>query len=160
MTYVRTVAADARIIRIFNTYGPHSDPDDGRIVPNFITQALEGKPITVYGDGTQTRSLCYVSDLVDGIVAAMFAEGTRGEVINLGNPLENTVMEYAYLIREMCNSASEIQFRPLPQDDPTRRCPDITKARRLLGWEPRVGLAAGLGLTIDWFRTVVKESEG
>ncbi len=158
MTYIRAVDLNARIIRIFNTYGPHSDPDDGRIVPNFITQALAGEPITVYGDGSQTRSLCYVSDLVTGIIAAMFTEGTKGEVINLGNPAENTVLEYAYLVREMCGSGSEIQFRSLPQDDPTRRCPDISKARRLLGWEPRVELAEGLGQTIDWFRAVVKES--
>ncbi|HEX9014884.1 MAG TPA: NAD-dependent epimerase/dehydratase family protein, partial [Chloroflexota bacterium] len=158
MTYIRSVDLNARIIRIFNTYGPNSDPDDGRIVPNFITQALAGKPITVYGDGSQTRSLCYVSDLVAGIIAAMFTEGTKGEVINLGNPAENTVLEYAYLVREMCGSASEIDFKPLPQDDPTRRCPDISKARRMLGWEPRVGLAEGLGRTIDWFRAVVKES--
>src|SRR5512133_3065357 len=141
MTYIRAAGLDARIIRIFNTYGPHSDPEDGRIVPNFITQALADEPITVYGDGSQTRSLCYVSDLVEGIIAAMFHAGTRGEVINLGNPLENTVLEYAYLIREMCNSTSAIEFKPLPQDDPTRRCPDISRARGLLGWEPRVGLA-------------------
>ena len=129
-----------------------------RIEPNFITQAIENAPITVYGDGSQTRSLCYVSDLVEGIIAAMFADGTRGEVINLGNPIENTVLEYAYMIKEMCGSGSQIEFRPLPQDDPTRRCPDIGKARSLLGWEPRVGLADGLGRTIEWFKTVVKES--
>ncbi len=160
MPYVRSRNLDARIIRIFNTYGPHSDPDDGRIVPNFITQALLGQPITVYGDGSQTRSLCYVSDLVEGILAAMFTEGTRGQIINLGNPQENTVIEYAYLIREMCNSQAEIEFKPLPQDDPTRRCPDITRARALLGWEPRVGLADGLGRTIEWFRAIMKEGAG
>ena len=160
MTYVRSRNSDARIIRIFNTYGPHSDPDDGRIVPNFITQALLGRPITVYGDGSQTRSLCYVSDLVDGIIASMFTEGTRGQVVNLGNPQENTVLEYAYLIKEMCDSQSEVQFKPLPQDDPTRRCPDITRARTLLGWEPKVGLAEGLEQTIDWFRAIAKESTG
>ncbi len=160
MTYVRSTNLDARIIRIFNTYGPHSDPEDGRIVPNFITQALAGEPITVYGDGSQTRSLCYVSDLVEGIIAALFHPRTRGEVINLGNPLENTVLEYAYLIRQMCYSNSAIEFKPLPQDDPTRRCPDISKARGLLGWEPKVGLAEGLGLTVEWFKTVVKASAG
>ncbi len=157
MTYVRSRNLDARIIRIFNTYGPHSDPDDGRIVPNFITQALLGRPITVYGDGSQTRSLCYVSDLVEGILAAMFTEGTRGQVINLGNPQENTVLEYAYLIRQMCDSRAEIEFKPLPQDDPTRRCPDITRARTLLGWEPRVERSEGLGRTIEWFRAIMKE---
>jgi nucleoside-diphosphate-sugar epimerase len=160
MTYVRSEGANARIIRIFNTYGPHSDPDDGRIVPNFITQAIKGEPITVYGDGSQTRSLCYVSDLVEGIIAATFTDGTMGQVVNLGNPQENTVLEYAYLIREMCDSQSVIEFMSLPQDDPTRRCPDITRAKALLGWEPKVGLAEGLGRTIEWFKTIVKESAG
>ncbi len=160
MTYVRDLGADARIIRIFNTYGPHSDPGDGRIVPNFVTQALSGLPITVYGDGSQTRSLCYVDDLVEGIVAAMFTNGTPGEVINLGNPQEHTVLEYARLIRMLCNSDSEIEFRSLPQDDPTRRRPDITKARNMLGWEPRVGLEAGLGRTIEWFKLMTKENPG
>lgn len=160
MTYVRNLGVDARIVRIFNTYGPHSDPEDGRIVPNFINQALMGLPLTVYGDGSQTRSLCYVDDLVDGIVAAMFTDGTRGQVINLGNPREHTVLEYAHLIRKLCDSESEIHFRPLPEDDPTRRCPDIGKARALLGWEPRVGLEEGLGQTIGWFKTIVQEKVG
>ncbi len=160
MIYVRRHAVDARIVRIFNTYGPHSDPEDGRIVPNFITQALTGRPITVYGDGSQTRSLCYVDDLVEGIVAAMFTPGTTGEVVNLGNPQEHTVLEYAHIIRRMCNSRSEIQFQPLPQDDPTRRCPDIAKARSLLGWEPRTGLEEGLALTIEWFKDAMKEMPG
>ncbi len=150
--YCRSADVDARIIRIFNTYGPHSDPGDGRIVPSFITQALKGEPITVYGDGSQTRSLCYVADLVEGIVRAVFVEGTTGEVINLGNPEEHPVLEYAELIRDLCGSTSEIEFRPLPQDDPTRRRPDISKARALLGWEPRVALVEGLGRTIEWFR--------
>lgn len=160
MVYVRSQALDARVIRIFNTYGPHSDPLDGRIVPNFITQALAGKPMTVYGDGSQTRSLCYVDDLVEGISAAMFTRGTSGEVINLGNPLEHTVMEYAYIIRRLCDSSSEIQFQPLPQDDPTRRCPDISKARSLLGWEPRIGLEEGLKRTIEWFKEIMREKSG
>lgn len=156
MVYFRNFGVDARIIRIFNTYGPHSDPGDGRIVPNFITQAMAGEPITVYGDGSQTRSLCYVSDLIEGILAAMFTEGTTGEVINLGNPEEHPVLDYAYIINEFCGSRSEIQFRPLPEDDPTRRCPDISKARSLLGWQPRVGLDEGLRRTIDWFRQLEK----
>lgn len=160
MTYVRAFETDARIVRIFNTYGPHSDPDDGRVVPNFVTQALAGRPLTVYGDGSQTRSLCYVSDLVEGIIATAFKPGLRGEVINVGNPQENTVLEYAHLIKEMCNSSSDIRFLPLPQDDPTRRCPDITKARVLLGWEPKVGLREGLGLTIEWFRSLVGVGSG
>ena len=160
MTFVRTYNLDARIIRIFNTYGPNSDPEDGRIVPNFITQALVHRPITVYGDGSQTRSLCYVEDLVEGILSVMFADGMQGEVVNLGNPEEHTVLEYAHLIRRLCRSSSPIEFRPLPQDDPTRRCPDITKARTRLGWEPKVGLEEGLRRTIEWFQATVRENAG
>jgi nucleoside-diphosphate-sugar epimerase len=160
MTFVRTYNLDARIIRIFNTYGPNSDPEDGRIVPNFITQALVHRPITVYGDGSQTRSLCYVEDLVEGILSVMFADGMQGEVVNLGNPEEHTVLEYARLIRRLCRSSSPIEFRPLPQDDPTRRCPDITKARTRLGWEPKVGLEEGLRRTIEWFQATVRENAG
>ena len=159
-TYIRSVGVDARVIRIFNTYGPHSDPADGRIVPNFITQAVDGKPITVYGDGSQTRSICYVDDLVDGIVATMFKPGTKGEVVNLGNPEEHTVLEYAQIIRRLCGSSSEILFEALPQDDPTRRCPDISKAWALLGWRPCIGLEDGLNRTIQWFKTVTKETSG
>lgn len=153
MVYVRRFDLDARIVRIFNCYGPHSDPNDGRLVPNFITQALRGEPITVYGTGQQTRSLCYVSDLVEGLVRALFTPGTKGRVYNLGNPDEHTVLEYAQLIKCLCQSDSPIVFRPLPtEDDPRRRCPDITRARTELGWEPRVGLVEGLTLTIAWFR--------
>lgn len=159
-TYIRSVGVDARVIRIFNTYGPHSDPADGRIVPNFITQAVDGKPITVYGDGSQTRSLCYVDDLVEGIIATMFKPGTKGEVVNLGNPEEHTVLEYAQIIRWLCGSSSEILFEALPQDDPTRRCPDISKAWALLGWRPCIGLEDGLNRTIQWFKTVTKETSG
>ncbi len=125
MTYVRSRGLDARIVRIFNTYGPHFDPNDGRLVPNFIVQALSGQPVTVYGDGSQTRSLCYVDDLVDGILSLMFANGLRGEVVNLGNPEEHTILEYAQLIRQLCNSSSELLFEPRPEDDPERRRPDI-----------------------------------
>ena len=153
MVYVRRFDLDARIVRIFNCYGPHSDPNDGRLVPNFITQALRGEPLTVYGTGQQTRSLCYVSDLVEGLVRALFTPGTKGRVYNLGNPDEHTVLEYAQLIKRLCQSDSPIVFRPLPtEDDPRRRCPDITRARTELGWEPRVGLVEGLTLTIAWFR--------
>ena len=155
MTFVywRSMGLDARIIRIFNTYGPHSDPNDGRIVPNFISQALRGEPITLYGSGEQTRSLCYVSDLVDGIVRAQFTDGTTGEVFNLGNPDEHTVREYAEIINRMCGGRSEIVNRPfLSADDPQRRRPDIAKARAQLGWGPRVGLEEGLAKTIAWFR--------
>ncbi|MHB1133601.1 MAG: UDP-glucuronic acid decarboxylase family protein [Chloroflexota bacterium] len=153
MVFVEHYGVDARLVRIFNTYGPRSDPEDGRLVPNFVTQALRGEPITVYGEGNQTRSLCYVSDLVDGLVRAARTPGTRGGVFNLGNPEEHTVLEYAQMIKERAGSRSPIVFRPLlSEDEPTRRKPDITHARRELGWEPRVALAEGLDLTITWFR--------
>ncbi|HLH21494.1 MAG TPA: UDP-glucuronic acid decarboxylase family protein [Chloroflexota bacterium] len=152
MVYLTQYGLDARIIRIFNTYGPRSDPNDGRLVPNFVTQALRGEPLTVYGDGSQTRSLCYVEDLVRGIELAMFAPDTTGLVVNLGNPEEHTVLEYAELIRELVGTSVEIAFRPLPADDPTRRRPDITRAREMLGWQPRVPLREGLERTIAWFR--------
>ena len=131
-----------------------SDPNDGRLVPNLVTQALHGQPLTVYGDGSQTRSLCYVDDLVRGIELAMFAPNTTGAVVNLGNPEEHTVLEYAELIRELVDPSVEIILRPLPADDPTRRRPDISRARKLLGWEPRVPLREGLERTIAWFRSV------
>ena len=152
-TYHRQHGLDSRIVRIFNTYGPRSDPNDGRIVPNFMKQAIVGEPITVYGDGTQTRSLCYVSDLVDGLVRAMFCEGTSGGIFNLGNPEEHTVQEYAELIKRLVDSPSPIVSRPkISEDDPTRRRPDISRAKQALGWAPKVELVAGLNLTIDWFR--------
>jgi nucleoside-diphosphate-sugar epimerase len=161
MIHVRHYDVDARIIRIFNTYGPRNDPNDGRIVPNFITQALKGEPITVYGDGAQTRSLCYVSDLVAGILKAMFTLETEGEVFNLGNPEEHTVLEFAHLIRRLSHSASPIVYKTAPQlgnrisDDPTRRCPNIGKAQRVLNWAPSVGLSEGMEKTIAWYREVV-----
>jgi nucleoside-diphosphate-sugar epimerase len=153
MAYVRSRGTDARIVRIFNTYGPNSDPADGRLVPNFITQALRGEPMTLYGDGQQTRSLCYVSDLVEGLVAAMRSETARGEVINLGNPEEHSIFDYADLIRDITGSTSPMVFtEPAVGDDPQRRRPDISKARHLLGWEPRVGLREGLDATVAYFR--------
>lgn len=153
MAYVRHHGLDARIVRIFNTYGPYSDPGDGRLVPNFITQALRGEPITVYGTGEQTRSLCYVSDLVDGLLRAMFSDAARGEVINLGNPEEHPVRVYAERIRALCGSSSPIvHVAAALGDDPHRRRPDISKAVRLLGWRPRVGLDEGLRRTIVYFR--------
>jgi UDP-glucuronate decarboxylase len=154
--YLRQHGVDARIVRIFNTYGPRSDPQDGRLVPNFITQALKGEPLTVYGDGSQTRSLCYVDDLVAGIEAAMFRPDTTGSVFNLGNPEEHTVLEYATIVRELVNPAVGIVFRPLPTDDPTRRRPDITRAQTVLGWEPRVPLREGLERTAAWFRSALQ----
>ncbi len=152
MEFCRQYGVDARIVRIFNTYGPHSQMDDGRMVPNFITQALANHPLTIHGDGSQTRSLCYVSDLVEGLMRAMFSPGTSGEIYNLGNPEEHTVLEYARLILRLCASSSELIFEPKRQDDPDRRRPDISRARERLGWEPVVGLETGLRRTIDWFR--------
>jgi nucleoside-diphosphate-sugar epimerase len=152
MAYVRVHEVDARIVRIFNTYGPHSRPDDGRIVPNFVMQALRNEPITIYGDGSQTRSFCYVSDMVQGLLSAMFSAGTRGEVFNLGNPDEYTVRDFAQQIARHVGSVAGVIYCPLPVDDPTRRCPDISKARRVLGWEPTTDLETGMDQTIRWFR--------
>lgn len=157
MEYWRSNGLDARVVRIFNTYGPHSRPDDGRIVPNFITQALRSEPITIYGDGTQTRSFCYVSDMVTGIMAAMLRPQTTGEVFNLGNPDEYTVLEFAEVIARAVGSNAGVTFKPLPVDDPTRRRPDITKARKVLGWEPAVDLPTGIHRTIAWFRDSVAQ---
>jgi nucleoside-diphosphate-sugar epimerase len=152
MEFVRKHKVDARIIRIFNTYGPRLQKDDGRVISNFIDQALHNRPLTIYGDGGQTRSFCYVSDQVNGLMAAMMKPGLAGEVINIGNPDEFTVKEAAYIIKEMTNSKSKIIYKPLPNDDPTRRKPDITKAKKLLGWEPKIKLRQGLKTTIEWFK--------
>ncbi|GAC1509746.1 MAG: SDR family oxidoreductase [Chloroflexota bacterium] len=146
---------DARVVRIFNTYGPHSRPDDGRIVPNFVIQALRHEPLTIYGGGTQTRSYCYVSDLVRGIIAAMFHDATNGEVFNLGNPDEYTVREFADAIARQVGSRAGVVHLDLPLEDPTQRRPDISKAKRLLEWEPEVDLETGLDATIRWFREVL-----
>jgi UDP-glucuronate decarboxylase len=154
MEYVRQFGLDARIIRIFNTYGPRTDPDDGRVIPNFISSARRGEPLIIYGDGSQTRSLCFVSDLVRGIRLAMEAQKTAGEVINLGNPDERTVLEIAELINEYCGSDAGVSFVPAREDDPDRRCPDITKAQTLLGWNPSINLQDGLRTTIEFFRDV------
>ena len=160
MHYVRAEGVDARIVRVFNTYGPHSRPSDGRVVPNLLTQALEGAPLTIYGDGSQTRSFCYVSDLVSGILAAMDKEHLQGEVINLGNPDEYTINEFAAVIERIVGKELGRDYRTLPQDDPTRRRPDITKAAALLGWQPVVGLDEGLRQTASWFTelTVAREA--
>lgn len=153
MEYVRQFNLDARIVRLFNTYGPRNDPQDGRVVPNFINQALEGRPVTIYGNGSQTRSFCYISDLIRGLKAAMFTEGTKGEVFNLGNPDERTIMDFAQTVRRICNPAVPIVFESGRVDDPNQRCPDITKARIRLGWEPVVSLEDGLLKTIEYFRS-------
>ena len=157
MIYVRTFGLDVRVIRIFNTYGPNMDPDDGRMLPNFITQALTNEPLTIYGDGSFTRSLCYVQDLVDGLVAVMESDRTdaAGRVYNVGNPEEHTVLDYAKMVLELIpSSASDIAFLPPVPDDPSRRRPDISRARTELGWQPRVPLRDGLAHTIEYFREV------
>jgi dTDP-glucose 4,6-dehydratase len=154
MAYHRVHEVDTRIVRIFNTHGPRMQVEDGRAVPNFMAQAIRGEPLTVYGDGSQTRSLCYVSDLVRGVIAAL----ERGDElpVNLGNPHEVTVLELAQTIVRIAGSKSEIDHRKdLPVDDPKRRRPDITHARSLLGWEPEVSLEDGLSRTLEYFRTVV-----
>jgi len=152
IAYHRKHRLDARIVRIFNTYGPRMRPNDGRVVPNFIAQALAGEPLTLYGDGSQTRSFCYVSDLVTGIIAAAASEQSRGEVINLGNPDERTIADFAKAVSRAVGVPLRTINEPMPVDDPTRRCPDISKARSLLDWEPIVSLDEGLRLTIDYFR--------
>jgi len=158
MAFLNDRGTDARIVRIFNTYGPRSDPRDGRLVPNFVTQALRGEPLTVYSDGSQTRSLCFVSDLVSGLIAAMEVEDARGEVINLGNPEEHTVLEYAQLVIGMVGGSSTIVYGPpAVGDDPQRRRPDIRKARSLLEWAPTVSLDDGLEATIRYFEEELKE---
>jgi dTDP-glucose 4,6-dehydratase len=150
MAYHRTYALPTNIARIFNTYGPRMKLDDGRVVPSFIDQALRGEAITIFGDGSQTRSFCYVSDLVDGIYRLM--QSDERYPVNLGNPNEMTIREFAERILRATGSVSPIVHRPLPEDDPRKRQPDISKARRLLGWEPRVPLDEGLRLTLDYFR--------
>jgi len=146
----RARGLDARVVRIFNTYGPRMRPADGRVIPNLVSAALAGRPLTVYGDGLQTRSFCYVSDMVAGILALLHSDVT--EPVNVGNPEEMTVLEMAELIRQAVNPRLEIVFEPLPTDDPRRRRPDISRARELLGWEPKVPVAEGLPRTIAWFR--------
>ena len=153
MAYHRTHGVATRIVRIFNTYGPRMRLRDGRVVPNFIAQALRGEPMTVYGDGSQTRSFCYVSDLVEGIVRLLRSDYSAP--VNCGNPAEVTILQFAERIKKLTGSKSEIVFRPLPVDDPKQRQPDITRARTLLGWEPSVGLEEGLRHTIDYFRDKV-----
>ena len=154
--FQRRRGVDARIVRIFNTYGPHSQLDDGRMIPNFITQALRHQPLTIHGTGEQTRSICYVDDLVDGLMRAMFTEGTNGEVYNLGNPDEETVRTWAELIIKLCDSNSSLTFEPKREDDPERRKPDIEKARDVLGWRPLVTPEAGLARAITWFRAEIE----
>ena len=149
--YARVHNVDTKIVRIFNTYGPYMDPEDGRVVSNFICNALQGKPLQLYGDGSQTRSFCYVDDLIAGL-QAMMASQQQGP-INLGNPTEYTMQQLAQLVLELTQSSSEVVTQPLPGDDPTRRKPDITRAQRELGWQPSISLRDGLVRTIDYFRS-------
>lgn len=153
--YRRFHGVDSRIVRIFNTYGPRMDPHDGRVVSNFIVQALQNKPLTVFGDGSQTRSFCYVGDLVEGLVQVMNAEQCPGPV-NLGNPEEFTVLQLADEVLALTGSTTGITLRPLPADDPTRRRPNIDRAKELLGWEPRTSLSQGLPLTTEYFAQVTR----
>ncbi len=157
MAYHRYHKVDTRILRIFNTYGPRMQINDGRVIPNFLCQALRGADLTVYGDGSQTRSFCYVSDEVDGILR--LAKASEHEPVNIGNPTEFTILECAKQVLAITGSKSKIQFRPLPQDDPKQRRPDISKAKRLLGWEPKVDLETGLKLSLDYFRKAVAEEK-
>lgn len=152
VSYARQYDVEVRIARIFNTYGPRMQEDDGRVISNFIVQCLRGEPITIYGDGSQTRSFCYVDDLIEALLRFMEVE-TDASPVNLGNPRETTIGELARMTRAMCGGTTEIVMHPLPQDDPTRRCPDITRATQLLGWTPKVPLAIGLERTIADFRS-------
>jgi dTDP-glucose 4,6-dehydratase len=150
MAYHRYYKVDTRIVRIFNTYGPRMQLNDGRVVPNFMKQALRGEELTVYGDGSQTRSFCYVSDEIDGFLR--LAKSSEHFPVNVGNPVEFTILECAKRVLEVTGSRSTLRYEPLPQDDPKQRQPDISKARRLLGWEPKIDLETGLKLSLSYFR--------
>lgn len=151
-SYHKLHGVDVKIARIFNTYGPRMRKDDGRAIPNFVNQALKNEPITVYGDGKQTRSFCYISDLVEGLIKLMSSK-YYGEPFNLGNTNETRILEVARMVKRMTKSKGELVFKPLPEDDPAKRKPDISKARERLGWKPKVDLKEGLGITIEWFRS-------
>jgi dTDP-glucose 4,6-dehydratase len=157
MAYHRYHHVDTRIVRIFNTYGPRMRLNDGRALPNFLYQALVGEPITVYGDGKQTRSFCYVADLVDGIYRLL--ESNEHEPVNIGNPTEITILEFAERVRALVGTTAPIVHHPLPEDDPKQRCPDIAKARRILKWEPKVNLEHGLRITYDFFKQQVASTK-
>ncbi len=150
MAYHRTYAVDAKIIRIFNTYGPRMREQDGRAIPNFIDQAVKNEPLTVYGKGQQTRSFCYITDLVEGIIKLMASQ--LNEPVNIGNPNETTILELASMIIKLTNSKSKVVYKELPVDDPKVRRPDITKAKAMLAWQPKISLEKGLVQTIDWFK--------
>ena len=152
--YHRYHGVNTHLVRIFNTYGPRLNPSDGRVISNLMMQALRGGPLTIYGDGSQTRSFCYVSDLIDGIVR--LAKSAEHDPVNIGNPVEFTILECAKEVQALVGSQCEIEFQPLPQDDPTRRRPDITKAKKLLGWEPKVALREGLERSLAYFKEAVR----
>ena len=156
MAYYRHHDVDTRIVRIFNTYGPRLQINDGRVISNFLKQALRGEDLTVYGDGSQTRSFCYVSDEVAGILA--LAKSDEHEPTNIGNPGEFTILECAQVVLDVTGSGSKIRFEPLPQDDPRQRRPDIGKAQRLLGWEPKIDLRTGLRMSLEYFRSAVQDA--
>ncbi len=156
MAYHRYRGVNTHLVRIFNTYGPRLHPSDGRVISNFLMQALRGEPLTIYGDGNQTRSFCYVDDLIEGILR--LARSSEHMPVNIGNPTEFTILECANAVLEVTGSKSELRFEPLPQDDPTRRRPDITKARTLLGWEPRISLHEGLKKSLEFFARKVTPS--
>lgn len=153
--FVREKRLDGRITRIFNTYGPRMNIEEGRAVVNFMKQAIKNEPITIYGDGKQTRSFCYVDDQIEGQVKAMEVKGTRGEVFNIGNPDEKTILEFAQIIKQLALSESQIIFEDLPEDDPKQRKPDIQKAIKVLGWQPKTNLKSGLTKTIDYFKSII-----
>ena len=155
MAYHRYYQVDTRIVRIFNTYGPRMQLNDGRVVPNFMKQALRGEHLTVYGDGSQTRSFCYVSDEIEGFMR--LAKSSEHLPVNIGNPTEFTVLECAQMVLAVTGSKSKIRHQPLPTDDPKQRCPDIGKARSLLGWEPKIDLESGLRMSLDYFRAAIAE---
>jgi nucleoside-diphosphate-sugar epimerase len=149
--YKRQYYIDVVIIRVFNTYGPRMRVNDGRVIPNFVFQAMKNQPLTVYGDGNQTRSFCYIDDMIDGLIAAGESDKASGEVINLGNPNEMTILETAKTIKKICAAGSKLKFCPRPEDDPMQRQPDITKANKILGWYPKINFEKGLEKTVSWF---------
>jgi dTDP-glucose 4,6-dehydratase len=157
MAYHRHRGVNTHLVRIFNTYGPRLHPSDGRVISNFVMQALLGEPLAVYGDGKQTRSFCYVSDLIEGILRLSRSE--EHLPVNIGNPTEFTVLECARVVLEVTGSTSEIRFEPLPEDDPTRRKPDISKAKKILGWEPQISLREGLRLCLQYFREATQRHD-
>lgn len=154
MAYFRKFKKDVRIARIFNTYGPFMKKDDGRVVSNFVNQAIDNLSLSIYGNGSQTRSFCYVSDMVEGLYSLATTDNLAGEIINIGNPEEKTILEIADIIKKLTQSKSSIIFKNIGEDDPKKRCPDVFKAKKILGWGPKIGLEEGLRLTIEYFRSL------